>query len=216
MNFDKVMSGLAGSGVLGGLAGGAVSGALMGNKQARKTAGTLLKVGGMAALGGMAWKAYQGYQAEQGRAATAAPADPAWKNLSEPGFAIDNEPAAPGSRALLLVQAMIAAAHADGHLDTAERERIMAQVKEGGLTREESALVFDALQQPLGLSQLCAGVDCPELATEVYMASLLAVDANRIEAELYLDALAYRLGLPAALVAQLRAQVPAGSDREVA
>lgn len=35
MNIDKIVSGLASSGVLGGLAGGAVSGALMSNKKAR-------------------------------------------------------------------------------------------------------------------------------------------------------------------------------------
>ncbi len=57
MNLDKIVSGLTSSGVLGGLAGGAVSGAIMSNKKARKTAGTLLKVGGVAALGGLAWKA---------------------------------------------------------------------------------------------------------------------------------------------------------------
>jgi uncharacterized membrane protein YebE (DUF533 family) len=40
------------------------------------------------------------------------------------------------------------------------------------------------------------------------MASLLAVDETRIEAELYLDALAYRLGVPSALAAQMRSQLP--------
>ena len=67
MNLDNIVKNLAGSGVLGGLAGGAVSGALMSNKKARKTAGTLLKVGGVAALGGLAWKAYQDYQGEKYR-----------------------------------------------------------------------------------------------------------------------------------------------------
>ena len=60
MDLNKIVSSLAGSGVLGGFAGGALGGALMSNKKARKTAGTLLKVGGIAALGGVAWKAYQG------------------------------------------------------------------------------------------------------------------------------------------------------------
>jgi uncharacterized membrane protein YebE (DUF533 family) len=218
MNFDQVMSKLAGSGVLGGLAGGAVSGALMSNKKARKTAGTLLKVGGVAALGGLAWKAYQGYQAEQGRGAqqpresAAAPgADPVWQGLSERSFAIDAADQGRESRALFLIQAMIAAACADGHLDAGERERIMARVSEAGLAPDEKALVFDSLQQPLGLAELSQRVDCPELAAEVYMASLLAVDRTRSEAQLYLDALAFRLGLPQALVTQLHGQLPSPS-----
>lgn len=216
MNLDKIMSNLAGSGVLGGLAGGAVSGALVNSKKARKTAGTALKIGGLAALGGMAWKAYQGYQAEQGKGqpapAAAVPsrpqADPVWSSLEEKSFAVDAADDRQGSRALLLIQAMIAAACADGHMDNDERERIMAQVADAELAADEKAMVFDALQQPLSLTELSQRVDCPELATEVYLASLLAVDETRIEAELYLDALAYRLGVPEALVAQMRSQLP--------
>jgi uncharacterized membrane protein YebE (DUF533 family) len=214
MKFDNVMAGLAGSGVLGGLAGGALSGAVMSNKKARKAAGTALKVGGLAALGGLAWKSYQAYKAEQdGPAARAqparakAPADPVWNELDESSFAIDGADDKAGSRQLLLIQAMIAAACADGHLDSEERERIMARVSEAGLASDEKALVFESLQRPLGLTELSQRVDCPELAAEVYLASLLAVDNSRMEAELYLDALAFRLGLPQTLVAQMHQQV---------
>ncbi len=214
MKFDNVMSGLAGSGVLGGLAGGALSGAVMSNKKARKAAGTALKVGGLAALGGLAWKSYQAYKAEQGVAAARpqaappqVPADPVWNDLDESSFAIDSADQNPGSRQLLLIQAMIAAACADGHLDSEERQRIMARVGEAGLASDEKALVFDALQNPLGLTEISQRVDCPELAAEVYLASLLAVDGSRIEAELYLDALAFRLGVPQALVDQMHQQV---------
>jgi uncharacterized membrane protein YebE (DUF533 family) len=65
MDFNKIVSGLGSSGVLGGFAGGAVGGALMSNKKVRKHTGTLLEVGGIAALGGVAWKACQGYTASQ-------------------------------------------------------------------------------------------------------------------------------------------------------
>lgn len=237
MNFEKVMSGLASSGVLGGLAGGAVSGALMNSKKARKTAGTVLKVGGLAALGGLAWKAYQGYQAQgagaagqaepapagrapaAGGAASSAPqaADPVWSGLDSNGFAIDTADDGQGSRALLLIQAMIAAACADGHLDGEERERIMRQVSVADLAPDEKALVFDAMHNPPSLMQLSQRVDCPELAAEVYMASLLAVDAGRVEARLYLDALAFRLGIPAEMVKQLHNQLtlPASPDSEL-
>ena len=221
MNVDRVMSSLASSGVLGGLAGGALSGALVGSKKARMTAGTLLKVGGVAALGGLAWRAYQGYQNGQGATAAAPEGTPqtgreaVWSGLKEQQFRVE----APGpdkhSPALLLIKAMIAAACADGHLDQLERQRIMACVSDAALAPDERALVVDALQSPPSLGELTEQVDTPELAAEVYMASLVSVDSRRVEAELYLDALAYRLGLPEQLVAEMHKEVVT-EDRAVA
>ena len=109
MDLNKIMSGLSSSGVLGGLAGGAVSGALMSNKKIRKHTGTALKVGGIAALGGLAWKAYQGYQNQQPAAASQSePQQKQWHALQESDFRLEPEDTGPQSRALLLVQAMIA------------------------------------------------------------------------------------------------------------
>jgi uncharacterized membrane protein YebE (DUF533 family) len=218
MNLDKIVSSLASSGVLGGLAGGAVGGALVSNKKARKTAGTLLKVGGVAALGTLAWKAYQGYQGGNARAAdVAAPpnADPVWQGIKEQQFAISPDNAQQGSTALLLVQAMIAAACADGHIDGDERNRIMTRVDGMGLAPDEKGLVFDALQAPLSLAQLCERVDSPELAAEVYLSSLMAVDQDRTEASLYLDALAFRLGLPEGLVMRLQQEVAGVEQKDL-
>ncbi|PLW81360.1 DUF533 domain-containing protein [Kineobactrum sediminis] len=210
MNFDKIVSNLASSGVLGGLAGGAVGGALVNSKKARKTAGTLLKVGGVAALGTLAWKAYRGYQdgnASPASATTPSTNDPVWQGIKKQQFAISTDDSQQGSTALLLVQAMIAAACADGHMDGDERQRIMARVGEMGLAADEKALVFDALQAPLSLAELCERVDSPELAAEVYLSSMMAVDRGRTEAEFYLDALAFRLGLPEGLVIRLQQEV---------
>ncbi len=219
MDINKIVSGLSSSGVLGGLAGGAVSGALMSNKKARKTAGTLLKVGGVAALGGLAWKAYQDYQGQKQPAPSApspANADPVWQDISKQRFAIADQDPEPGSTALLLVQAMIAAACADGHMDSAERRRILSQVDSLDLASDEKAMVFEALDSPLSLSALCERVDSPEVAAEVYLSSLVAVERHRTEARLYLDALAFRLGLPDGLVAQLHEQVEEADRQAIA
>jgi len=218
MNLDKIVSSLASSGVLGGLAGGAVSGALMGNKQARKAAGTLLKVGGVAALGTLAWKAYQSYQqGTSSRPGAAYPGgDPVWQGISQQRFEISTGDVPRDAAPLLLVEAMIAAACADGHMDVAERKRILMRVDDMGLAGEEKALVFDALQEPPSLSAICERVDSPELAAEVYLSSLLAVDSQNSEARLYLDALAFRLGIPDTLVASLQQQVAAAPEQVVA
>jgi len=219
MDFNKILAGLTGSGVLGGVAGGAVAGAVMGNKKVRKHAGTLLQVGGVAALGTLAWKAYQGYKEKQPQAEESdraiSPPKPAalqqtplaWGDLQEQGFAIDEVDAREESRGVILLQVMIAAACADGHLDSAERERIMSRVAELSLEPAENALIMDALQQPLSLAEVCAKVSCPELAVEVYLSSALAVDRTRTEARLYLGALEHKLQLPAGLATQLEQQV---------
>ena len=229
MDINRLLSGLTSSGVLGGVAGGAAAGALMSNKKARKHAGTLLQVGGLAALGGVAWKAYQSYKSNETRGpasvstpATVAPGaagDVSWPELTEQGFAIREDEPSGESRGVLLVQAMIAAAAADGHLDSAERQRIMARLEQLELAPQEKTLVIDALQRPPSQAELCACVDCPELATEVYLSSLLAVDTECAQAALYLDTLAHRLNLPAGLVAQLQrvaAAEMAGATRAVA
>ena len=211
MDINKVISGLSNSGVLGGLAGGAVSGALMSNKKARKTVGKVAKVGGIAALGAVAWSAYKNYQgnsrASNHQPVSQAAPDPAWNDLRKERFDIDASDAQPRSTATLLVQAMIAAADSDGHMDGEEFQRIMQRVDELNLAADETALVFDGLKSPLSLTEICQQVDSPELAIEVYLASLMAIDESRNEARHYLDALAFRLGLPDDLVERIEAEV---------
>lgn len=227
MDINKVVSGLASSGVLGGFAGGALGGALVNNKKMRKSAGTLLKVGGVAALGTMAWKAYQGYQSNQSQTGARDAAvlggfgggsvhDPVWQGLTEQRFAIDDHSASGGSTALLLVQAMVTAAGADGHIDRDERSRILERAESLDLPPQEKALLFDVLNQPLTMAQICERVDSPELATEVYLSSLLAVDASHPEARVYLDGLAFRLGLPRDLVHELKARFRETDELHVA
>lgn len=221
MDLNKVIGGLANSGFLSGMAGGALSSALM-SKKGRKHATTALQVGGIAALGGVAWKAYQNYQSQQSqtpRTGTAgtpglvselsarAPSD--WHQLNENQFQVDETEAASDSNGVLLIQAMVAAANADGHIDRDERERIMNRVQTLCLAAEERAMVFDTMASPLSLSDVCARVTCPETATQVYLASLIALDQTRPAAQLYLDALAFRLGLPPELAEQLHRSIEA-------
>lgn len=219
MDFNKIVSGLSSSGVLGGFAGGAVGGALMSNKKVRKHTGTLLKVGGIAALGGVAWKAYQGYTASQANA-TATEADGnsvvepqaaatarKWQGLTQQGFAVETSDTTPQSPAMVLVQAMIAAAYSDGHIDASERSRMMEKVAEMALEPDEKAMLFDALSSPISLAQLCRIVDSPELAAEVYLCSLLVLDQSQIHSSIYLDALAQRLEIPPDFTKQLHTNI---------
>lgn len=126
------------------MAGGVLSGALM-SKGGRKLGKTALKVGALAAVGGIAWKAYQHYQCKQGTAATTATAAgpqaaaAALPDLTSGRFiaAAEDRPGNPGP--MLLLRAMIAAAHADGHIDAAERQRIFERVDELELDSDAKA-----------------------------------------------------------------------------
>lgn len=210
VDFNKIMSSLAQSGVAsgfaGGLAGGALSSALT-TKKGRKTAGKLLKIGGVAAVGGLAWKAYQNYQQEQG-AAAAPSTQQNYAQLSRGQFDLVEEGDKPSaSTNLLLIRAMIAAAMADGHLDATEQSRIFEQADQLGLHDAEKAVLFDELRNPRTAEVIAGDARDPALATEVYTASILAIDETSKQGRAYLWELAMRLNLPNSLVAEIHNQV---------
>jgi uncharacterized membrane protein YebE (DUF533 family) len=192
-DFNRIMDGLMKSGVLGGLAGGIAGGALgglLGGKGAKKLGKTALKAGALAAVGGIAWKAYQAYSNRP-----EAPAAQAQGALLPP---VGHE--------LLMIRAMIAAAHADGHIDAREQGRIFEQVDRMGLAADDKALLFDELRRPLGLLELVELTPDLEAGAEVYAASLLAIDREQPISQRYLGELARRLGLPPELVQAVHAE----------
>ena len=222
MDFNKIVQGLTQSGVVSGLAGGLAGGALTGaltSKQGRKTATSLLKVGGIAAVGGLAWKAYQSYSDSQATdkpatasvtsaSLTSGPARPQvehaltarWQHSQQEDFAAAANGVSTGTGAHLIVRAMIAAAMADGHLDSGEHTRIFEAVDQLALTGQEKGLLLDELRHPSSLEDVVKDVRDPQTAVEVYAASVLAIDETRGEGRRYLAQLADRLQLPRALV----------------
>jgi uncharacterized membrane protein YebE (DUF533 family) len=222
MDFSKVIDGLNrsgfSSGLLGGALGGAVSGAMV-SKKGRKHLGTALKVGGLAALGGMAWKAYQGYRESPAPREPVGEGGPSraplgdtgqWEELQARRFLLEEQVDEGAARSRVLVSAMIAAAYADGHIDAQEQRRILARAAELQLDAEEKALVLQELQNPGSLQDVVQSITDPELATEVYLVSLLAIDQASPTGEAYLNALAFMLSLPPGLEARLREEVNGG------
>lgn len=101
--------------------------------------------------------------------------------------------------ALLLVRAMIAAAHADGQVDEQERAAILKQLDEQGFGEEERRFVTEELDHPRALDDILPADMSPELREQLYSASLLAIEVDSQAERDYLDKLARRLGLgPAA------------------
>ena len=95
--------------------------------------------------------------------------------------------------ALLLIRAMIAAANADGDISAAERQRVLSALDEAGGGPEERRIVEQELAQPQSLDALVRSVTDPDMAEQVYLASLMAVDRDHEAERAYLSYLATRL-----------------------
>jgi uncharacterized membrane protein YebE (DUF533 family) len=226
ININKMLASLSRSGMMkgsggallgGGIAGG-IAGGLMSGKGAGKTGKKALQIGALAAVGGIAWKAYKSYSDQQaqdrafGRGkyqdysdspqpqspqqASLFAYDP--QSLNESQFdAVVNETNAQGQ--LLLLRAMVAAAHADGHIDQTERMKIFDQVDAMDLSTEDKSSLFDEMRNPMSIEQLVAKVPCSEAAAEVYAISAIALDLGQTDSRIYLDKLARMLCIPSQL-----------------
>lgn len=199
----------------GGLAAGLAASMLMGGS-GRRMLGKAAKYGAVAAIGGLAYHAWQKSRQNAARpgAGMAAPVTP---QGSVPAIDADYEAApansgflpAPGDAnaqdalARTLLRAMIAAAKADGKIDAAEKERIFARLNSLDLSSGDKAFVFDELAAPLDLNAVVAGATSPEVAAEIYAASLVAIESETPAEKAYLNMLAVRLELDAGLVAEI-------------
>lgn len=180
----------------GAIAGGLLA-ALM-TRGGRRMLGTGAKVGGMAAIGALAFKAYEDWKAGQGSDAAALP-PPQGTEFHPEGEGADR-------LAVSLLTAMIAAAKADGQVTPDERARIDGQLANLGLEDEAAALIAAELDAPLDVDRIAALAGSEAEATQIYAVSLLAIDPDNAEETAYLAALARRLNLAPALVDSLHAQ----------
>lgn len=185
----------------GAIAGGVLGVLLSGN--ARKLVGTGVKVGGAALIGGLAYKAYEDWKAGKTADATASTGPIALPQPSEHFLPADSAAAENLSHRLL--QAMIAATKADGVVTNAERARVTALLPQLGLGADAQAMIEAELDAPLDLGRIAALATTEAEATEIYAASLLAVDPEGAAEKGYLAMLAARLKLDAGLVAHLHA-----------
>lgn len=199
------------------LATGALAAVLLGTGAGRQVTGAAVRLGGLAAIGGLAYKAYQNYQNGQTPASAPVAGEP--ELLPPPadtGFHPSQAPQGETEFALMLVRAMIAAAKADGRIDDEERQKIGAKLSLSGLGSEAEAFLKAELEAPLDMDVLIASAQSEEQKVELYTASRLAIDPDTRAERGYLDMLAGRLGLPDALVDHIEATVstvkePAGT-----
>ena len=182
---------------------GAIAGGLLGillTSGGRRLLGTGIKVGGLAAIGGLAYKAYEDWKA--GRSGGDAPALPAPEGSAfHPG-----DGAAADDLATRLLQAMIAAAKADGHVTPEERAAIDGQLGTLGLGAEAEAMIAAELDAPLDVGRIAGLARSEAEATQLYAATLLVVDEQSPAEKGYLAMLAARMNMDQGLVDHLHAE----------
>lgn len=185
--------------VLGGL------GALVfGTKAGRSLAGSAVQMGGLALIGGLAYKAYQNHQA--GKPLLDAPQDPVLPAPAGSGF----EPeAASEASALVFIRAMIAAAAADGSIDDAERLAILGGLREAGFDPEANEWLGNEMANPATVDVLVEAAATPELAAQIYTAARIAINPDTPAEKDFLAGLSASLGLDTELVANIDAAASA-------
>lgn len=181
---------------LAGAAAGLLGGLLL-SKAGGKFGRQVATLGGLAALGGLAYSAYQKHKGSTGAG-------------SQDLFLPQSE-AARESLGKATLRAMIAAMKADGQIENAEKARLFDRLGQIDLSDEEKAFLFDELATPLDIQAVVAGATSPELAVEIYAASLVAIDPTRPAEKAYLADLAVRLRLDPNLVAQIHAEAVAAA-----
>lgn len=167
--------------------GGAAALGLISMLFGRKGGSGLAKLGSLAALGSLAYQAYQRYQ-EQNASAS---------QLSQDNF----EEVDANEASKVILQAMVAAAAADGAITEDEKAAIVAQVSQDP---EVLAWISQEMNSPASVEEIARQVGNDQaLATQVYLAAR-AVCTNLERKEIiFLANLANALGLPDALVEQL-------------
>lgn len=166
-----------------------------------------------------AWEHYQGQKAPAAPAPASLPPQPLHQGSSLPPpppppppmpgamQAVSAAVTAPSQSDLLLVlEVMIAAAHADGLLDAQERSTILHKAMQLELSSAERQQLMAALDQPPGIDALAARAR-PELAADLYAAAVLAISIDTEAERAWLDAWGERLALPEADRRQLEQQL---------
>ncbi len=205
------------------LAAGGAGAALLFTETGRDIAGAALKFGGIAALAGLAYQAWQKHRDEQDRGeqdgevpSHSASSQPlASRNIPPntlgteppplPASYAPSDPAAQETLARTIMVAMVTAAKADGAVDADEQSNILNHATELKLDGEEQDFLFAELGKPFDMEPVVQSARTPEIAAEVYAASVIAVGTPSPAEGHYLKRLAGRLSLPDGVVGEIHA-----------
>ncbi|MBQ7544825.1 MAG: tellurite resistance TerB family protein [Synergistaceae bacterium] len=183
---------------------GALLGALMGGSES--TTANTLGGGMMGLLGMMAYKALRGSMGGSSASASSASAQPY----------VQTTPQQQANDAEIIITAMIDAAKADGQVDADEFQRITSSLKKNGLGQDGMNYVIQKLQGPMETTKIVAAVKGrPELAAEVYSASLMAINVDTDAERKYLAKLGKAMGLSTQVMSNIE-QLANGTSQDYA
>jgi uncharacterized membrane protein YebE (DUF533 family) len=187
-----------------GAALGGLGALILGTGAGRSLAGTAVKLGGLALIGGLAYKAYQNYQ--EGRPVLSADQPPKPQALMPAPEGSGFETGAMSDDAARrCIRAMIAAAAADGRIDAVEQRQIAGGLRQAGIAETARQFLMAEISNPANVAELAAEVESPEEAVQVYTAARIAVDPDTGEEHAFLSSLANALGIDRELATQVDA-----------
>jgi len=177
--------------------------------------GNLVKLGGLALIGTLAYRAFQQQRkgepmlAAQGSQATGAQGADAQAVGEIPSTSRFHPTSQTEDDAMLFLRAMIAAAASDGHIDDGERARIVKGLSEAGIDPQATSWLEREMASPADVDELSSAVNDPELAAQVYTAARIAIDPDTIQEREFLRQLAEALDLDQAMRRQIEDTVEA-------
>ena len=190
--LGSLLSGAGG----GALAAGAM-GLLLGNKKARKVGGKVADLRRPRGVG-RDWPTRPMATGRRSRAP---------RRKREPQTLDRLPPAQVEQHSQAILKALVAAAKADGHVDERERELIEGEFTKLDNDQELQHWLHAELNKPLDPADVARAASTPEMAAEMYIASVMLVDEENFMEKSYLDELARQLKLEPGLKAELEKQV---------
>ena len=197
------------SSLLGGLASGGglmtLIGLGVGAYEILKQQGQEARAGGMPPPAPPGASPMGGPPPPPAAAAPPPPPTPGGVPLSPPAAPAVGMPAAPvasvlpgldsAALAVRMLQAMVAAAHADGVMDEAEERAVLDRLRGADLDQEEKFFLLDQLHRPKTIEELAAGITDFAVARTMYLLAATAVAIDTEAERAWFDRLARQLGL---------------------
>jgi uncharacterized membrane protein YebE (DUF533 family) len=185
---------------------GGIAALLLGTSTGRSVTAGAAKLGGLAGLGGIAYKAFSNWQQSKpllegvpGLEQLTAPAP------TDSGFHADDHS---DDTAQLVVRAMVATAAADGTVDPDQRAALLAQMQRAGFGSDERAFLDQAIAQPATIAEIAGAVaGKSEFATQIVAAATLVANPANPKEQEFLSSLGAALGMSEDLLSHIRAAV---------
>ena len=172
----------------------------------RRKDSNVAQIGGLAALGTVAFRAYQRWQSQQQGADNTADAGPWFAEVAEGQDIRQLDQATQEQSSRALIAAIILAARADGHVDDDERVFIEQQIQSAA-TNEERAWINSLFKSSVDPREVSKYVDSPAIASQVYALSLAVINEPNFMERSYLDELARQLSISEELKQELEQEV---------